>query len=57
MFYGSKSDFFRDFFTIRSSTLVLPEIYELARILEEKGIWQLPEISTVEDFASAVEVK
>lgn len=57
VFYGSKSDFFRDFFTIRSSTLVLPEIYELARILEEKGIWQLPEISTVEDFASAVEVK
>ncbi len=57
VFYGSKSDFFRDFFTIRSSTLVLPEIYELARILEEKGICQLPEISTVEDFASAVEVK
>jgi energy-coupling factor transport system ATP-binding protein len=57
VFYGSKSDFFRDFATIRSSTLVLPEIYELARILEEKGICQLPEISTVEDFASAVEVK
>jgi energy-coupling factor transporter ATP-binding protein EcfA2 len=57
VFYGSKSDFFRDFFTIRSSTLVLPEIYELARLLEEKGICQLPEISTVEDFASAVEVK
>jgi hypothetical protein len=57
VFYGSKGDFFRDFFQIRSSTLVLPEIYELAQLLEEKGICQLPEISTVEDFASAVEVR
>jgi energy-coupling factor transporter ATP-binding protein EcfA2 len=57
VFYGSKGDFFRDFFQIRSSTLVLPEIYELARLLEEKGICQLPEVSTVEDFASTVEVR
>jgi energy-coupling factor transporter ATP-binding protein EcfA2 len=57
VFYGSKRDFFRDFSTIRSSTLVLPEIYELAQVLREKGISQVPEVFTVADFASAVEVR
>ena len=57
VFDGPKGDFFRDFSTIRSSTLVLPEIYELAGVLREKGIGQLPEVFTVEDFVDAVEVK
>ncbi len=57
VFYGSKSDFFHNFSTIRSSTLVLPEIYKLAQVLREKRICQIPEVSTVEDFVSAVEVK
>ncbi|MBU0703293.1 MAG: ATP-binding cassette domain-containing protein [Chloroflexi bacterium] len=57
VFYGSKSDFFRDFSIIRSSTLVLPEIYELAQILRERGICQVPQVSTVEGFVNAVEVR
>jgi len=57
VFCGSKSDFFRDFSTIRSSTLVLPDIYELAQILRERGICQVPDVSTVEGFVNAVEVR
>jgi energy-coupling factor transport system ATP-binding protein len=57
VFYGSQSDFLRDFSAIRSSTLVLPEIYELARILRERGICQVPEVSTVEDLMNAIEVR
>lgn len=57
VFYGSKSDFFRDFSTIRSSTLVLPDIYELAQILRERGICQVPQVSTVDGFVNAVEVR
>jgi energy-coupling factor transport system ATP-binding protein len=57
VFYGSKSDFFRDFSTIKSSTLVLPDIYELAQILRERGICRVPEVSTVEGFINAVEVR
>jgi energy-coupling factor transport system ATP-binding protein len=56
VFCGSKSDFFRDFSTIRSSTLVLPEIYELAQILREKGICQMPEVYSIDDFVDALEV-
>jgi energy-coupling factor transporter ATP-binding protein EcfA2 len=57
VFYGSKSDFFRDFSTIRSSTLVLPEIYKLARLLQEKRGFEVPEVFTVEDFVNVVEVR
>jgi len=56
VFYGSKRDFFRNFSTIRSSILVLPEIYELAQILRERGIFQVPEVFTVEDLVNAIEV-
>jgi energy-coupling factor transport system ATP-binding protein len=56
VFYGSRADFFRDFSTIRSDTLVLPEIYELAQALREQGICQVPEVYTVEDFVHTVEV-
>ena len=57
VFYGSQSDFLRDFSAIRSSTLVLPEVYELARILRDRGICQVPEVSTVEGFINAIEVR
>jgi energy-coupling factor transporter ATP-binding protein EcfA2 len=57
VFYGSKRDFFRSFSTIRSSTLVLPEIYELAQILRERGGFQVPEVFTVEDFVNSVGVR
>ena len=57
VFCGSKSDFFRGYSSIRSSTLVLPEIYELAQILREKGIFQVPEVYSVEAFVNAVEVR
>ena len=56
VFCGSKSDFFHDFSAIRSHTLVLPGIYELAQILREREICQVPEISTVDGFVNAVKV-
>jgi energy-coupling factor transporter ATP-binding protein EcfA2 len=57
VFCGSKSDFFRDFGTIRSGVLVLPEIYELAQILRDKGLGPIPEVFTVLDLVNAVEVR
>jgi energy-coupling factor transport system ATP-binding protein len=57
VFSGSKRDFFNNMASIRSDTLVLPEIYELAQILRDKGICQVPEVYTIEDFVNAVEVK
>ena len=56
VFCGSKSEFFHDFPDIRSSTLVLPEIYELAQILRQRGIGQVPEVYTVEGFVDVVGV-
>jgi energy-coupling factor transport system ATP-binding protein len=57
VFSGSKSDFFHSYSTIRSSTLVLPEIYELAQILRQKGICHMPEVYSVRDFCSALKVR
>ena len=54
VFCGSKSDFFRDFRSIRSGVLVLPEIYELAQILRDKGLGPIPEVFTVQDLVNAV---
>lgn len=56
VFFGSKSDLFRNLGRIRSSVLVLPEIYELTQALHERGMSQIPELFTVEDFANAVVV-
>jgi energy-coupling factor transporter ATP-binding protein EcfA2 len=56
VFCGSKSEFFHDFSDIRSSTLVLPEIYELVQILCERDIGQVPEVYTVEEFVDVVGV-
>jgi energy-coupling factor transporter ATP-binding protein EcfA2 len=57
VFCGSKGDFFRSFDTIRSGTLVLPEIYELAQTLRDRGVCPLPEVCTVDQFLTAVEVR
>jgi energy-coupling factor transporter ATP-binding protein EcfA2 len=57
VFYGSKLDLCRNINDIRSSSLVLPEIYELTQILRKRGELQVPEVLTVEDLASAIEVK
>ena len=56
VFFGSKGDFFRDYSTIKSETLVLPEIYELAQILRGGDHCPVPEVYSVEAFVSAVEV-
>ena len=56
VFFGPKSDFFRDYSSIKSKTLVLPEIYELAQILREGGHCPVPEVYSVEAFVNAVEV-
>jgi len=57
VFCGSKSDFFRDFRSIRSGVLVLPEIYELAQILRDEGLGPIAEVFTVQDLVNAVEVR
>lgn len=56
VFQGTKAEFFHDFPTIRSQTLVLPEIYELARLLRDGQVCPLPEVCTVQEFLDAVEV-
>lgn len=57
VFQGSRSEFFRQFRQIRSSVLVLPEIYELAEKLRENGITQVPEVYTVRDLVEVVSVR
>jgi energy-coupling factor transport system ATP-binding protein len=57
VFCGSKSDFFRDYDSIRSSILVLPEIYELAQTLHERGVCQMPDVYSPQEFVDAVEVR
>ena len=54
VFQGSRSEFFRQFRQIRSSVLVLPEIYELADKLRENGLTLVPQAYTVRDFVDAV---
>ena len=56
VFHGSKSDLCRNLSTIRSSALVLPEIYELAQTLRGEKNYAVPEVFTVEDFVAAVKV-
>ncbi len=54
VFQGSRSEFFRQFRQIRSSVLVLPEVYELADKLRENGLTLVPQAYTVRDFVDAV---
>jgi energy-coupling factor transport system ATP-binding protein len=56
VFSGSKSEFFRNFRQIRSSVLVLPEIYELAQQLRNLGMSEVPEVYTVKDLVDAVAI-
>jgi energy-coupling factor transporter ATP-binding protein EcfA2 len=56
VFQGTKAEFFRDFSTIRSQTLVLPEIYELAQLLRDQQACPVPEVCTVQEFLDVVEV-
>jgi energy-coupling factor transporter ATP-binding protein EcfA2 len=56
VFQGTKAEFFRDFSTIRSQTLVLPEIYGLVRLLRDGQVCLVPEVCTVQEFLDAVEV-
>jgi energy-coupling factor transporter ATP-binding protein EcfA2 len=57
VFFGSKSEFCRDFSTIRSSALVLPDVCELCRVLTERKILQAPQIFTVEEFIQSTKVR
>ena len=56
VFQGSRSEFFGQFHQIRSSVLVLPEIYELAVKLRDNGMVQVPEVYTVQDWVDATSV-
>lgn len=57
VFQGSRSEFFSHFRQIRSSVLVLPEIYELAEQLRTNGMAEVPEVYTVQDLAESVTVR
>ncbi len=57
VFFGSKGDLCRNLSSIRSRSLVLPEIYELVQILNEREGCRVPEVYTVDGFVSAVEVR
>jgi energy-coupling factor transport system ATP-binding protein len=56
VFHGSKSDLCRNLSAIRSSALVLPEIYALAQTLRCEKNYAVPQVFTVEDFVVAVKV-
>jgi energy-coupling factor transporter ATP-binding protein EcfA2 len=57
VFFDSKGELCRNLSTIRSRSLVLPEIYELVQILNGCEGFQVPEVYTVEGFVNAVEVR
>ena len=57
VFFGSKAEFCRDFSTIRSSALVLPEVFKLTRLLAERGIPHVPQAYTVEEFMQSTRVR
>ena len=57
IFSGAPLDLCRDLSVIRSGSLVLPEIYQLAQILHATTTLPLVEILTVDDFVDAVEVR
>ncbi len=56
VFDGSKVEFCHGYPAIRSSALVLPEIYELAQVLRERKIAETSEVFTVEDFVAGIKV-
>ncbi|MCK5199872.1 MAG: energy-coupling factor ABC transporter ATP-binding protein [Spirochaetales bacterium] len=56
VFNDDKKVFFDNMDSIKSDVLVLPEVYELAKTLRETGKYQIPEVFTIEDFITALEV-
>lgn len=56
VFNDDKKTFFENIDSIRSEVLVLPEVYELAKTLRESGKYKIPEVFTIEDFVTALEV-
>ena len=56
VFNDTKKLFFDNMNSIKSDVLVLPEVYELAKTLRESGKYQIPEVFTIEDFITALEV-
>lgn len=57
VFFGAPLDLCRDISVVRSGSLVLPEIYQLAQILYERTSLPFGDILTVDDFMQAVEVR
>ena len=56
VFNDTKKIFFDDMDSIKSDVLVLPEVYELAKNLRESGNFKVPEVFTIEDFITSLEV-